>query len=71
MINLAYKKGGLDWLTNWEAGIATHAYDTLWGLIPRLEEEQKAILGIPRQSHQYWTLQNKTNYDARYNQQHR
>jgi len=71
VINLAYKKAGCDWLTSWEAGAATHAYDKLWGLIPKLNEEQKALLGIPRQNDHYWTIQSRANYDARYNQQER
>ena len=71
VINLAYKKAGRDWLTNWEAGAATNAYDRLWGLIPRLSEDQRALLGIPRCSDAYWTTQTKSNFDARYQQQQR
>ena len=71
VINAAYKKAGRDWLTNWEAGIATHAYDRLWGLIPTLSEEQQSLLGIPRLTDSYWTQQNKINTHARYHQQHR
>jgi len=71
VINTAYKKAGRDWLTNWEAGIATHAYDSLWGLIPTLSMEQRTLLGIPRSDDSYWDLQNKANFEARYYQQQR
>ncbi len=71
VINLAYKKANAPWLTNWEAGWATHAYDKcLWGLVPLLDEDQKAALGIPRGRDPFWrTGNNLANYEARYRNQ--
>eukprot|EP01038_Epipyxis_sp_PR26KG_P008344 gene8344-11288_t len=67
VINLGFKKTGCTWITCWEPGWATNAYDNLWGLIPTLDEDQRAALGIPRGSDLYWSKgRNQDNFAARY-----
>jgi hypothetical protein len=67
VLNLAFKKPHHHWVTNWQAGFAKEAYDRLWGFVPTLTEDQKAVLGIPREDDAWWTMKgNKENMTARY-----
>lgn len=67
VINLGYKKAGHSWVTCWEAGWATQAYDNLWGLIPTLNDDQRSALGIPRSADAWWDKDgNRANVQARY-----
>jgi hypothetical protein len=47
VLNLAYKKASSTWITCWGRGVATEAYDNLWGVLPTLKFDQQAALGIP------------------------
>lgn len=73
VMNLAYKKASHHWLTCWEEGYAVSAYNSrLWGLIPQLTEDQRELLGYPRESHSFWQEGNNVaNVAARYRNQHR
>lgn len=67
VMNLTFKKPGHHWVTNWQAGWAKEAYDNLWGLLPTLDEDQKAALGVPREGDEWWnTGNNRSNVAARY-----
>ena len=70
VLNLVFKKPGDVWVTNWQPGWATAAYDNLWGVVNTLDEDQKAALGIPRNADPWWEKNNnRENYAARYKDQ--
>jgi len=57
--NLAYKRTGCDWVTNWHTGWAKHFYETPalthepW--FAKLSVSARSVLGFPPPGHKYWT----------------
>lgn len=67
VINIGYKKKSVHHITCWGRGYATHAYDNLWGLVPILTDDQKAVLGIPSHNDDFWKEDNNlAHYNSRY-----
>jgi hypothetical protein len=70
VMNLGYKKSHCSWITNWHKGWSYYNYDNLWGVVPTLNEDQKAALGMPRDNHPYWNQgKNRENCEAKYKDQ--